>query len=827
MKKQLFLFILMLLPMLASAEAKDGNLVSNNADQMESLYGEWWLVGWSDEGNWFVVDPSYVSHRKLSIEIPREGSVMAYSMANEIFLGLLTLNGNEMIFGGEMQRWMTQVYYDLMENLFFEDHICDIKSYQLEGNLLKLYYTDNDYFVFTSDLDSLKEIKVDYIPFVESGKQWYVVSAGTSPYSVCHLERYEMFENVERDGKIYAHTLCIDDELCEEREAGLFREENRRVYKYDETAGRDIMLYDFSLKEGDTFTYEHISGSPETCKVLKLGWLEDGPQIISSTLTPADTLVIKSRKLRTWTIGRDNGLGEYHEIATWVECIGLLENMFCPFGTGYIDCLAYILRKEHPGDNEYLPFSFYNIHDVMGHVHGCNLPTGEEDDWEGDSHHKLTYELEGDSLHVYGKAFTQCGPNNYAYFYERKTDDPLVNKIEFIIQEVEPLADCVALHTTDFYVPGFDPNMNYIVVEDNTGEEHPVINKTPKMAYRPMIEEGKVWKVGTIPTDLDTPVQIVDHYYFDGDTIIDGKICKQMMCQHYTSPNYPYYENLSQPNYLRYVGAWYEENKKVYFYDERTQSMVIKYDFSLEANDTLQFLNVDGYPPFTIGPKQTGGIEGFKGIYRDVMMGQNVRNTTWLEGIGGLDAPFRNAYDPRADRVPEFLMSCTVGDEVIYLNDRYADGASPAGVRKDHFDFTHTPKIKPKTRVRSEEEPSLYGEYNDQQLDIDLGPLDDTYQVYITNESGKAVYEKAVNAGNIVGLNIDISSYAKGRYTVTVENSSESFIGEFETLTTGIQELKNSRIEGLKSIYNLQGQRLSRLQKGLNIVNGRKIYVKD
>ena len=344
-----------------------------------------------------------------------------------------------------------------------------------------------------------------------------------------------------------------------------------------------------------------------------------------------------------------------------------------------------------------------------------------------------------------------------------------------------------------------------------------------EMAYRPMIEEGKVWKVGTISGN---PVQIVDYYYFDGDTIINGKTCKQMMCQHFTSPNYPYYEYLSQPNSLRYVGAWYEEDQKVYFYDERKQSMVLKYDFSLGDYETLDFLNVDGYPPYIIGPKQTGGIEGFKGVYRDIMMGQDIRNTTWLEGIGGLDAPFRNAYDPRADLVPEFLMSCVVGDEVIYHNDEYEDGATPAGARKNRFDFTHTHKIKPKARTMSEEEPSLYGEYNDQRLDINLGLLDDTYQVCITNGSGKAVYEKVIYAGNIVALNIDISDFAKDRYTVTVENSRESFSGEFETLKTGIEE--NVKIKKLKnvSIYNLQGQRLNSLQKGLNIVNGKKIYVK-
>ena len=348
--------------------------------------------------------------------------------------------------------------------------------------------------------------------------------------------------------------------------------------------------------------------------------------------------------------------------------------------------------------------------------------------------------------------------------------------------------------------------------------------------YRPFVEEGKVWKVGTISGN---PVQIVDYYYFDGDTIIDGKTCKQMMCQRFVSPDYSN-EYWTPKNSLTKVGAWYEEDQKVYFYNLQKEKDYwrIKYDFSLNANDTLQFLNWDGYPPFIIGPKQTGGIEGFKGVYRDIMMctdeGQNIHSTFWLEGVGDINGPTRYPFNPiLEDPVPEFLMACVVGDEVIYFNDRYEDAATPAGARKNRFDFTHTHKLKPKTRVRSEEEPSLYGEYNDQQLDINLGPLDDSYQVSITDGSGKTVYEKVINAGNIVGLDIDISAYDKGRYTVIVENSRESFSGEFETLTNGIEEnVKIKKLENL-SIYNLQGQRLNSLQKGLNIVNGRKIYVKN
>ncbi len=120
----------------------------------------------------------------------------------------------------------------------------------------------------------------------------------------------------------------------------------------------------------------------------------------------------------------------------------------------------------------------------------------------------------------------------------------------------------------------------------------------------------------------------------------------------------------------------------------------------------------------------------------------------------------------------------------------------------------------------------LYGEYNDLRLGINLNPLNDAYLVRITTESGEVVYEKTVNASAIVGLDIDISAYAKGRYTVTVENSLESFTGLFETQTSGIETISYHPSSVKYHIYNLQGQRLSSLQKGLNIVNGQKIYVK-
>jgi uncharacterized protein YlzI (FlbEa/FlbD family) len=46
------------------------------------------------------------------------------------------------------------------------------------------------------------------------------------------------------------------------------------------------------------------------------------------------------------------------------------------------------------------------------------------------------------------------------------------------------------------------------------------------------------------------------------------------------------------------------------------------------------------------------------------------------------------------------------------------------------------------------------------------------------------------------------------------------------TNATGIETIHHSPVTVSKSIYNLQGMRLNQLQKGLNIVNGKKVVVK-
>jgi Flp pilus assembly protein protease CpaA len=358
-------------------------------------------------------------------------------------------------------------------------------------------------------------------------------------------------------------------------------------------------------------------------------------------------------------------------------------------------------------------------------------------------------------------------------------------------------------------------------------------------AYRPFVEDGKVWVVKVISNGWPTTEEWTEFYFLEGDTIVNSQNAKRMLCDRV-------YATESKNTYGEYVGACYEQDKKVYYsyFNGGIQfDFELLYDFTLSTDDSITM--PDG--TVLVVNKLSGGIPGFKGAYYDF----GVKEERWLEGVGSESWPWNN--HPRwANGNIGILFTCSVGDDVIYYNSE-EDDPYIMGARKRRFDFTHTIKIQPKARIKQEEsdacinsserdvarpkvksrsrsgaeaEESMYGEYNDQQLEINLDPLDDTYLVSITDESGKSVYEKDINAGSIVALNIDISAYAKGRYTVTIENNNEVFTGEFGTETTGIQELKNSRIEKLKSIYNLQGQRLNSLQKGLNIVNGQKVYVK-
>jgi len=724
----------------------------------------------------------------------------------------------------------------------------------------------------------------DYKPFVESIeqgtypdllKEWKVVHTqpGDSPDSKDYsqwlsdnysFDRFELMnERLVVKDKVY-YKMNVYSRSHSQRTVWL-REDNRNVYVYSEADEKEHLLYDFSLKVGDTCAFYDIdSGEMVQLKVLKEELLTDGPLIYpyNKTLT-YQNLEEQKRPLRTWVMGIESDATvfppEYQEVFTMIEGVGCNEGPFFSYnktaGCG-CDYLAFIVEPSRmiKTDSE----DFYCIHEISfpiantkyAAVRGCDLPVGEKVSNYGGPN-ELTFVLEDGLLHVYGNVCVGCASTDYVYFVELPTENPNCHKLKMSIDVTAlEVATCQGMYQTDFWVPGFGDMENgtaafntdtieykVVITEPYRTYEYPVIKKGQQtLSYRPFVEENKVWKVGAIPADTsNNRIDMVQYFYFDGDTIIDGKVCKRMMLQVYANEGSNEYSTFDFENEsLRYIGAWYEEDKKVYFYDEGKKSMRMMYDFSLGDNESLQL--IDNYPPFIIGPKLTGGLEGFKGVYRDVMINQNIRSTTWLEGVGGIEGPTRNAYPETIDHLPEFLMSCTVGDEVIYLNDQYEDGVTPdPETPKRRIDFTHTVKVKPKApkrRTTDEKEDVLTAEYYDHLLNIDFGKLMENYSMVVRNENDSIVYIKSVRANEIVALNIDISRYDVGQYSINIENEEEVFNGVFSIGPTAIHDVASNTKQGGKQLndvfYDLTGRPVTkdRLSKGIYIQNGKKVQVR-
>ena len=57
-------------------------------------------------------------------------------------------------------------------------------------------------------------------------------------------------------------------------------------------------------------------------------------------------------------------------------------------------------------------------------------------------------------------------------------------------------------------------------------------------------------------------------------------------------------------------------------------------------------------------------------------------------------------------------------------------------------------------------------------------------------------------------------------------NNTKEFVDDFGDEETAIEGVKANNSDNEGAIYNMAGQRVSKLQKGINIVNGKKIVVK-
>jgi len=342
--------------------------------------------------------------------------------------------------------------------------------------------------------------------------------------------------------------------------------------------------------------------------------------------------------------------------------------------------------------------------------------------------------------------------------------------------------------------------------------------------YRPIIEEGKVW-LTSIP-DKDFHLR---SYTIANDTIIGMHQCKKLMCKEWFCFDDPASAEAS------YVGALYEENSQTYFFKPGSKTGCLLYDFNPSVDDNI--LIDDGFGNqvyYAVVQKAYSETERFKGqCIKLQASGPLELINTWMEGVGNSSGPLNNIIgEYPTGTLNEVLISCTVNDEVLYYDEDlsiiFYDTGSPSHVKKNWLDFTHTVKTRPKgpRRVEAEgDEEALTGEYSVKELFVNFKTLTGPYTITVLDAAGQPIYNKVVQTSNVVALNTDISIYPKGSYTITIENENEVYSAEFKTGDEdGLSPTPSPVRQG--SIYNLKGQRLTQPQRGVNIINGRKVVVK-
>ena len=135
--------LFVLFSIISSITLLTGCLKDNISDDLQ---GEWRLLGWEIDSVYHEVDSFKVEYHKFSIEFSGN-YVKAYSLANVTDFGKVRSKENVLI-----KEYVTQTYSLALddESIFFDQYIGKINRYENIGNKLKLYFTDDDYFLFTN-----------------------------------------------------------------------------------------------------------------------------------------------------------------------------------------------------------------------------------------------------------------------------------------------------------------------------------------------------------------------------------------------------------------------------------------------------------------------------------------------------------------------------------------------------------------------------------------------------------------------------------------------------------------------------------------------------
>ena len=303
-------------------------------------------------------------------------------------------------------------------------------------------------------------------PFIEKGKSWHIRTYGLQTlvfgtynegpdeeYDLCFMEDADTVIN----GKTYMKlTQQNGYYLVPYRNNGdvyaILREEDGKVYAWNKAYGREILLYDFTLNEGDVFELQSFCDTGTySCKVEEVSYTKANGMRLKNILFSS----LYSESFRE--DGEDNTV-----YTTWTECLGGTMPLSQPDeSTLLMDGRAYELVSYITySDGDYIPVQ-YDSH----YLHGQQLVLGKEvtsdipeDRW---GHDDLKYEfVDEHTLHVYGTMWTKRNPNQYIYLTGVQVGSSPCPCFEFKfeVDELEPQVEGEGAYTVDLYFGGFGLN---------------------------------------------------------------------------------------------------------------------------------------------------------------------------------------------------------------------------------------------------------------------------------------------------------------------------------------------------------------------------------
>jgi len=675
----------------------------------------------------------------------------------------------------------------------------------------------------------------DYVPFVEKWKKWHVLGFSVGPY-ISKTDYFFQHEEVSIGEHTYMPLYSEDKTVYQgfDKEAkhleGFFREEDRRVYRYDEETAQEYCVYDFTLEVGDTFNID-IEHEANLCVVTKVDYMN-----------------VKDKYLKTITFSSVNLYNESqmaHVNHTWVEGFGDTSNP--TFGwipnTNYLADpawssfnVAYMVCYNQPF---ICPLSIFGSCGGGISVIGQELVSGEGLSWEEykekyQGKPLLDYEITGGQLHVKGYMWlASCSPY-YIYCKLSPTEEPWTYKISLAEEVMDEATTCMSTpYAVDLYFdypPLKDDTCNYdkyrFLYDDEEGE-HEVFNRD---VYRPFIEEGKVWKTGWVSLP-QSPARKIDIYYLGGDTIIHDQAYRKLMRTNVTK----------ERKVTVYNGALREEGKKVYY------SGGLLYDFGANIGDTLDVYPFMGDIKVIIDKREMKDCDGYLlkqtslavyGIGEDMNLGV-MNHDAWYEGIGYLSGPCEGP-DPGWPTGMYYnrLLSCSVGDEILFHSNTWTEDVSEywllpgnstdgsdSEARKEKIDFTHVIKTRPTGPAYAPGIGLIWGEYDNAVLSIDFANMTGVYIITIRHDDeGQERYAETCRADILRTLDVNLMGYPLGQYTINVENEEEAYTSHFALplVGNGIEPVREAQ-GGATSheVFDLSGRRMT----GSSL--GRGIYIHD